>query len=468
MSEKQTKFLSLSWFKDQLTEVTKSVAEKIVTKKIENLVEQLENEVVIEKEYVKPYLNSFTINENFIVILNDGQQLIKFGASQELINSVKKAKSEAEVVELMSTEEVKQEKQEKKKVEEEVKLIQSNFDILTETGDFEVKDDSVYMVGINRSLPKLLINKFVEVVNKYVDEVDEQLQTDYLKEDVEYQSLIRFWYWCAANPRAEVADKLYDFLERNSFKINKFGFFAALRNVVAVKTENNKDFVDFISNSYNKIKGIWKKSPKNYWVHCNMDSGLPYTYTLSTKEFSEFNDLGNLEQLYLNLPNLEENRYTDNYTKSFDIRIGQVVNMKPEDCSWSTEDCGEAGLHFTSNEIHYVGCGDTSVLMLINPMKVVGIGTSKGRCYEYFPIMTVPREEATSILHDTDFDTIDLGEEYADLQLQNLEQAIKNGFSVEAKKHEFNLPTISTKEITNIVKSLSEIKEELNNRVVSI
>jgi hypothetical protein len=45
-------------------------------------------------------------------------------------------------------------------------------------------------------------------------------------------------------------------------------------------------------------------------------------------------------------------------------------------------------------------------------MKVVGIGQHKGRCYEYLPIMTVPREEATQILHDGDFDTLQLDDEY--------------------------------------------------------
>lgn len=462
MSEKKT-FLSLQWFKDQITEVTKTVAEKIVTKKLENLVEQLENEDVVE-EHVKPYLNSFTINENFIVILNNGKQLVKFEATEELVNKVKSAKTEAEVVELMSSEEVKKEKEEVKKQEKEIKLIQSNFDILVKTGDFEVRDNSVYMVGINRSMPKLLVNRFAEVVQKYVDYVDKQLQTGYLQEDEEYIALKRFWYWTCLNSRAEVADKLYDFLERNSFKINKYGFFAALRNVVTINTEKDKELVDFVSNAYNKIKGVWKKNPSNFEVF--NDNG--YVLAQGDKRHDYNCHVGNLKDLYLNLPNLAENRYTDDWTKTFDIRIGQPVNMKPEDCCWSTQDCAASGLHFTSDQINYVGCGDTSVLVLINPMTVVGIGKAKGRCYEYFPVMTVPREEATQILHDTDFDTIDLGEEYATQQIEGLEERVKENIAAEAKKHEFNLPTISTKEITNIVKSLSEIKDELNNRVVNL
>jgi hypothetical protein len=179
-------------------------------------------------------------------------------------------------------------------------------------------------------------------------------------------------------------------------------------------------------------------------------------------------EIGNLTELYLDLPNRAENRFTDAHTKTFDIRIGRPVNMPMEECNWSRADCAHAGLHFTSDEIHYVGCGDTSVLILINPMKVVGIGESKGRCYEYLPIMTVPREEATEILHDLDFDTLELDESYAVRELQNLAEKAKEGFTAEAKKHDFNLPALSAVEVYTIVKSLDEIKQEISKRIVKI
>ena len=178
--------------------------------------------------------------------------------------------------------------------------------------------------------------------------------------------------------------------------------------------------------------------------------------------------MGGLTDLYLDLPNRHENRFTDDWTKTFDIRIGKVVKMPKEDCSWSTQDCAAAGLHFTSDQIHYVGCGDQSVLVLINPMKVVGIGTHKGRCYEYLPIMTVPREEATKILHDSQFDTLQLDENYAIRELESLEQKVQEGFVAESSKYEFNLPQISMSEIRNIAKSLDSMKAEISSRVVLV
>jgi hypothetical protein len=106
--------------------------------------------------------------------------------------------------------------------------------------------------------------------------------------------------------------------------------------------------------------------------------------------------------------------------------------------------------------------------MVINPMKVVGIGRVKGRCYEYLPIMTVPRDEATKILHDLDFDTIDLDEQYVQHEFDELEEKARTNFSIEAKKHEFNIPSISVIDVRNIVDNLKQIKDELRERIQQI
>jgi hypothetical protein len=320
-----------------------------------------------------------------------------------------------------------------------------------------------------------------------------------LAADDEYQSLKRFFMWCCLNPRAEVADKLYNFLKKNSFKITKQGFFVALRNVVTL--HGGTELVQFVSNAYNKVKAVWKKSPDAYEVYLK-DGQYSFihigdTYTtemvdcqdddyefedcdscegcdencereITVKRYDLGEHIGNLTELYLDLPNRAENRFTDAHTKTFDIRVGRPVSMDPGACRWNTDDCGAEGLHFTADEIHYVGCGDQSVLVLINPMKVVGIGESKGRCWEYLPIMTVPREEATEILHDLDFDTLQLDDSYAIRELESLTEKAKDGFVAESRKHEFNIPHISTVEIENIVESLDQMKSEISSRVQMI
>jgi hypothetical protein len=241
-----------------------------------------------------------------------------------------------------------------------------------------------------------------------------------------------------------------------------------------------------VSNAYNKVKAVWKKSPDNYhvfvkdnqysFVHVDdmyeeieeYDEEYDEYYTDTIAKLDLGEDLGSLTELYLDLPNRAENRFTDAHTRTFDIRVGKVTNMPPEQCNWNRADCGHAGLHFTADQINYVGCGDTSVLILINPMKVVGIGELKGRCYEYLPIMTVPREESTTILHDLDFDTLELDEDYAIRELQNLADRAKDGFVIEASKHQFNIPAMTHFQIENIAASLYEMKNTLSKRVSTI
>jgi len=108
------------------------------------------------------------------------------------------------------------------------------------------------------------------------------------------------------------------------------------------------------------------------------------------------------------------------------------------------------------------------MIVIINPMKVVGIGEKKGRCYEYLPIMTVPRAEVTEILHDGEFDTLEIDDAYAIRELEDLEDNITHGFIAESVKYDFNIPAISSSEIASITRSLQDMKSELCNRVTII
>lgn len=441
------KFFSLEWFKSKIEQSI----EKVVASKVESLIETEQ----VEQEYVKPYKSLKLVNNVLTVVLEDGSVISKSEFPLERFYEIKNAKNLNELLILLKDEKFVEEIKEAKK-------IISKIEKLSKLKDFELVNNSLVFKQTSRSIPKLLVDKIFEIVEKYNDVEDINKK---LKNDVEYQSLKRFFMWCCLNPRAEVADKLYEFLENNSFRITKQGFFVALRNVVTVKTENNKELIDLISNSYNKIKAVWRQTPEKYEV---VKINNEYSIRKINKHVEHEGEvLGTLKEMYLNLPNMSENRYTDAHTKTFDIRIGQKVWMDPKDCNWSIADCAEAGLHFTSDEINYVGCGDTSVLVLINPMKVVGIGTSKGRCYEYFPIMTVPRKESTKILHDLEFDTLELDEIYVIDELESLEEKVKQGFVTEATKHNFNLPNISNLEIRKIVINLNEISTEIENRVIN-
>ena len=453
-------FISLKWFKEKI----KSTVEKAVNNRIDLAVEQLEKEELqnnnLEIVTKKPYLKVKMVNNLLTVVFEDGKIVTKSNADENLYNKVVNSTSVEEIEKLMMDEEVVNLKEKLQKEVELIKSVQKGIDRLKQSSHFVENNGSVYIKGINRSMPQLLVEKFCEILSKY--ENSENLDAD-LEKDEEFNAHKRFFMWCCLNPRAEVADLLYGFLMKNSFRITKQGFFAALRNVVTVRQDN--EIVHFVSNSYNKVKAVWKKKASKYRV-VKTDEG---EYLLEQVDTTPSGTLiGNLETLYNDLPNMEENRFTDDWTKTFDIRVGKIVNMPIEECNWSTQDCAAAGLHFTANEINYVGCGDQSMLILINPMKVVGIGEKKGRCYEYLPIMTVPRSEATELLHDLDFDTMELDESYAVRELDDLVEKVKEGFAAETKKYTFNLPSISVNEINTIVNSLDVMKKELSKRIVKI
>jgi hypothetical protein len=528
---------SLNWFKSQKEKQLEELQHQIELKKLEKTLERLDyqekpifqtststasgvwspviNIPAGESSYQtcnsvpvsKPYSNIKMVNDVLTVVLNDGSIITKSNATAEDFGKARECRTEACLLTLVGSPEIQKEKKEAEAAYEKAKNIQRGAEYLSKFKDFEMKHGSLYLKGINRSIPPLMVEKFLEIMGEYsyngeanIEEIDYMVQ-----EDDEYQGLKRFFMWCCLNPRAEVADKLYNFLVNNSFRITKQGFFVALRNVVTLHGSN--ELVHFVSNAYNKVKAVWKKKPDDYivflkhgeyvMVHksifeqlepctfCDENGNVPCedddyddscecpecygsgtVYAYDKANYGE--EIGNLTELYLDLPNRADNRFTDAHTRTFDIRIGRAVSMDPGKCRWNTDDCGAEGLHFTSDEINYVGCGDTSVIVLINPMKVVGIGQSKGRCWEYLPIMTVPREEVTEILHDLEFDTLELDESYAIRELENLAEKAKEGFTAEATKYDFNLPALSTVEVLSIVKSLDEIKQEISKRIVNI
>ncbi len=478
--------ISFSWFKSKKKKEMEDllVEEQLLTQKLKNkkLMRELdkEDEVVLPKKGSdfdidkKPYNSVRLVNDVLTVILHDGSILAKMNSTADDFSKVREARTEMEIAKIMGSEEYAEELKQHKKEVEKAESVYKGFELLKSVDDFIVEGNSVYLKGINRSLPPLLVEKFAEIVSVYQEKGEEfNDMVGILADDEEYVALKRFFMWCCLNPRAEVADQLYGFLQQNGMRITKQGFFVALRNVVNV-AGNDSEVVEFISNAYNKIKGVWKKKPIDYVV---VNKNGEYKFQkikvrkeddLSIDEPYEGTVIGNLQELYEDLPNMRENRFTDNWTRTFDIRIGKPVQMKPEECSWSTQDCAEAGLHFAGHTAPYVLCGDTSVFVLINPMTVVGIGSEKGRCYEYFPFMTTNVEEADEIMNSEDYDFLQMDEHYTIEQLEQLEDRVKKGFSAETTKYEFNLPHMSTKEMRDIISQLGEMKDEISSRVVPV
>lgn len=399
---------------------------------------------------VKPYKSAKLIGRTAIFVLQSGVTLEKLECTESEWNDLLNCKTEQEMAKLIyfATE---------KKPDDKLK-VDENWEILKDNPDFDVDNGVVKLKGVNRSLPVLLVNKFVEIVDNHTNEE--------LKTLDEFIALKNFWYWLCLNPFPEVVDNLYDFLHKGDFKITRDGMFLGYRRVC--KVAENTDLVDFISNSYVKIKG-WKKSPKNYSVYSSDDfegGSLIENSKIPTEEFQSRNHrvVGNLADLYQNLDTMEENRYTDNHTRSFDIRIGKVVSIPRSECTHSNMDCGTGGLHFANKGFNYYSFGDTGILMLINPMNVVGTGDNKGRTSEYLPLCVISEEEERSILGEKDFDTYSLQEYYAEEQLKDLEENVKLNYITEAEKDVFSIKPPTKEEVKVIIHNLQEIvKRKVND-----
>jgi hypothetical protein len=457
-------FFSLEWFKARIENATDKALDERIGAKIDKVLDQLiGGEPTPKMGSTEKLVRSMKlVNDSLTVVLNDGVVYVKPDASEEDFRRINVCETKEEVLSVINDTVVAIEKEEQQAAAKKQTAILEGFNKLGALQDFEIDGTSLLLKGTSRTIPPLLVDKFTEVIGRHTEESIVELEEALLKDD-EYQGLKNFFMWCCLNPRAEVADSLYNFLHQNGMKITKQGFFVALRNVVVVKGKGNDVLIQFISNAYNKVKAVWKKNPDDYRVvKC---SNGEYCLEKSEAESTDGDYVGELKDLYKNMPSLEENRYTDNWTHTFDIRVGQVVSMPKEKCNWSTQDCATAGLHFAGHTAPYVLCGDTTVFTLHNPMKVVGIGREKGRCWEYLPFMTTNIHEAEQIMNSKVFDFLQLDEEYAIRELDSLAEKAKDGFTSETSKYDFNLPSISSAEINSIVLSLSEMKKTITNRV---
>ena len=454
---------SLKWFRSNNQEKL----EKLELEKKEKELELLNLQL---KESKKLYKVLSLVNNNLTVVLQDGSIISKSNATENDVQEIKLATSEDEILRIVKDVNIQQEKVTEQLTREEVDMYSEGFELFQYLDDFYTEGNTVYLSGTNRSLPDLLVKKFIEIITR-VDEVfsEESLQ-EKLNNDEEYVSHKKFFMWCCLNPNAQSAEDLYGFLEKHNMKIDRHGNFYAYRRVKTVGNDS-KELVDFISNAYNKIKAVWKKSPKKFKVVTIPDSK---EFKLKEWDFNvedtEYVCLGDLEYLYLNLPNMSENKYTDAHTGKMDYRVGQIASIpRDEGDDDNTVNCGK-GLHICSSEYDYSGFGDVPVLAIVNPMDVLAAPineVSKLRTSRWFFAMTLPENEKY-ILDEEDFNVLELGDIFNEKCFEDIEEHVKNGFTEEVKRHTFTLPTLSSKELSRIINSLEEMSNVINNRVVEL
>ncbi len=454
---------SLKWFRSNNQEKL----EKLELEKKEKELELLNLQL---KESKKLYKMLSLVNNNLTIVLQDGSIISKSNATENDVQEIKLATSESEILRIVKDVNIQQEKITEELTREDIEMYSEGFELFKYLDDFYTEGNTVYLSGTNRSLPDLLVKKFIEIITR-VDKVfsEESLQ-EKLNKDEEYLSHKKFFMWCCLNPNAQSAEDLYGFLEKHNMKIDKHGSFYAYRRVKTVGNDS-KELVDFISNAYNKIKAIWKKSPKKFKVVTVPDSNK---YELKQSDFNvedtEYVCLGDLEYLYLNLPNMKENRYTSAHTGQEDYRVGNVISMPRNEGDDNNSISCSMGFHAASKEYDYSGFGDQDILVIINPMHVLAVPKGeigKLRTCRWFFAMTLEKDERY-ILDEEDFNVLELGDIYNEKCFEDIEEHVKNGFTQEVKRHTFTLPTLSSKELSLIINSLEEMSNVINNRVVDL
>jgi hypothetical protein len=264
------------------------------------------------------YSNIKFVNDVLTIILKDGDIISKHPATIEDFNRARDARSEIELFTVCSS---KEGLEEKRKFEEEVKrnaAILEGCKKLAKLTDFDLRDGSIYMSGINRSLPPLMVEEFASIVGR-------RNPLEPLSDNEEYEALKRFWMWCCLNPRAEVAEKLFEFLKKNSFSITKQGFFVALRNIVTL--HGSTELVQFISNAYNKVKAVWKKKPDEY--HVFLENG-EYKMVHKDAIYKEETCTCTYCDGSGSIPECEEDEYEDNEI----YEDGVIVKTLEEVCNY--------------------------------------------------------------------------------------------------------------------------------------
>ena len=405
------------------------------------------------------------ITEVYYDILDE----IKSKSNTPLSKIIEKKEEEKQIVK-------KQEAEIKEKVET-AKLVKrevdSKYSTLVASGDFTEKNGSLYMNGIPLSIPSLLVEKFIKLIKKVNDNDANALD--------QYCAHKNFWSWCSLNPNPESRENLFRYIQNGGLHVNKYGFFCAYRAVNKKKMvykvvneekrEADTNLSEFISNAYTKIKGQ-KKSPKNFQV-CTTVENVYTTQKVGYVMPVDVKSLGNLAALHEQLTSSEAiqtcdrtiqvQHYTDVHTGTLDIVIGKEVSIDPRDCDWDNHNECSSGLHVGTKSY---GCGDTRIMVLVNPMKVVAVPYQDGhkmRVWAYLPIAVLDGKEAYNLANN--LDTLELGDEYYTGAVKELNQLLKNNTPKELKTHRY-VAEFTPEELTILNKTVVDMKKVISDRVI--
>lgn len=274
--------------------------------------------------------------------------------------------------------------------------------------DFEIDDlGNVYLAGFNTPVP----SQIVSVVQ------------DYLNNNFPITSIVNFWKTLMLNSDPHVRSNIMDFISAHDFSITDNGYLLTYKAVYVkekIKTKQPKntdnqysqELIDFVNNIIQRVKKVWKSSPKNYSVFYDNNNNK-YIVSERLESFPiSFNCelIGNLYSLYEEIKEMSNNPvvvnqeektiYTDMFSQSMRIEIGVPVKQDRKECDSNHSNECSNGLHVGATKYvqSYANSYSVILLCLVNPMNIISVPNydkTKMRVSEYFPIGVV----------DFDYDT---------------------------------------------------------------
>src|SRR6185437_11591797 len=117
-------------------------------------------------------LKANLVNSSLTVVLPNGELLFTNQGSKELFYQIMECSSIEGIKALLAPELTKEELIVKEKSREIQEIIDYCQELLNWTYDFEFREGSLYVKGINRSIPQLLIKEFYISLEQALKEVD--------------------------------------------------------------------------------------------------------------------------------------------------------------------------------------------------------------------------------------------------------------------------------------------------------
>lgn len=308
---------------------------------------------------------------------------------------------------------------------------------------------NVYMAGFNTPIPLGLLNVIKE----------------YHENDYPIDAIINFWKLLMINPDKQIRDSLFNFISKHDFVLTDNGYMLVYKAVYDVVEKRITESDEFVIAMYNKVRN-WKTSPKRYIIYTEKDSDeLQMTKASTAAKWvnKEFVYKGNLDDLFNDIATTPtKNVYTDMYSRSMSIKLGEVVRKDRTECDGDPARECSYGLHVgaTSYVEGYANHNSKILVCLVNPANVVAVPNydkSKMRVTQYFPFALAERNNGKIEIIEQPYYEND----YTNIELEELEVMIEK-----VKNEDLPIPTAKNVQVED--RGFAELQKMIENRMIDI